>query len=94
VQSKQVLLFLNTFYAVCKSLFLIILGSLFLLLQACGIVIIAVAGWAKAGDHLTSLSILGGVIASGVFMLLIGLFGAFGAWKDLRKLLVLVSERF
>jgi len=56
---------------------------------ACGIIIIAVAAWAKAGSYVSSLAILGGVIATGVFMLLIGVFGFFGAWKDLRPLLVI-----
>ena len=62
-----------------------------LIAKACGIIIIAVAAWAKAGSYVSSLAILGGVIATGVFMLLIGLFGAFGAWKELRSLLVIVS---
>lgn len=55
----------------------------------CGIIIIAVAAWAKAGSYVSSLSILGGVIACGVFMLLIGGFGIFGAWKSVKGLLVL-----
>lgn len=55
----------------------------------CGIIVIAVAGWAKQGSYVSSLSILAGVIATGVFMLLIGAFGFFGAFKNVKKLLLL-----
>lgn len=61
-----------------------------LTVEACGIIIIAVGAWAKAGSYVSSLSILGGVIASGVFMLLIGGFGIFGALKSAKGLLILV----
>lgn len=66
-----------------------VLMALNVFYMACGVIIIAVAAWAKAGSFVSSLSILGGVIATGVFMLLLGGFGLFGGWKDLRPLLLL-----
>lgn len=56
---------------------------------ACGIVIIAVAAVAKGGSYVSNLTVLGAVIATGVFMLLIGGFGIFGAWKELRGFLII-----
>jgi len=55
----------------------------------CGIIIIAVAAVAKAGSYVSNLAILGAVIATGVFMLLIGGFGIFGAWKEIKSFLII-----
>lgn len=56
---------------------------------ACGIIIIAVAAVAKGGAYVSNLTILGAVIATGVFMLLIGTFGIVGAWKELKGFLII-----
>jgi MIP family channel proteins len=55
----------------------------------CGIIIIAVAAVAKGGAYVSNLTILGAVIATGVFMLLIGGFGLLGALKQIKSFLVI-----
>jgi hypothetical protein len=51
-----------------------------------------VAAVAKGGAYVSNLTILGAVIATGVFMLLIGGFGLLGALKQIKSFLVIVSS--
>ena len=55
----------------------------------CGLIIIIVAGVANSTHHVTDLGVLGGLIACGVFLLLISAFGYVGAKKSVRKLIFL-----
>jgi tetraspanin-13/31 len=48
------------------------------------IIIIAVAGVAKGQAYISTIGIIGGIIAVGVFLLIISILGAFGAWKKKR----------
>ncbi|XP_065174414.1 tetraspanin-31-like [Sycon ciliatum] len=72
----------------CSFLFfkyaLVLLNAFYLLV---GIILIAVAGAAKASAMFTSLSLLGGIVACGVFVLLVAILGLVGAFKHHQVLL-------
>lgn len=64
------------------------------LLQIVGIILISVAAAAKASSHFSSLSILGGIIASGVFLIAVAVLGVIGAVKHHQVILFFVSSPF
>lgn len=56
--------------------------------------LIGVAVYAKASAKITSLPILGGVIACGVFLLLVAVLGVVGAIRHSQVILFFVSFEF
>ena len=60
-------------------------------LQFIALVMICVAVYAKASSKITSLPILGGVVACGVFLLLIAIMGVAGAVRHSQVILFFVS---
>ena len=59
--------------------------------QFIALVLIGVAVYAKASAKITSLPILGGVIACGVFLLLVAVLGVVGAVRHSQVILFFVS---
>jgi len=60
-------------------------------LQFIALVVICVAVYAKVSAKITSLPILGGVIACGVFLLLVAIMGVVGAIRHSQVILFFVS---
>jgi len=60
-------------------------------LQLVGFILIGVATYAKAASVVTSLPIIGGIVACGVFLLIISIMGLIGAVKHHQVLLFFVS---
>ena len=61
------------------------------LLQFIALVLMGVAVYAKASAIITSLPILGGVVACGVFLLLVAILGVVGAVRHSQIILFFVS---
>ncbi len=59
-------------------------------MQVVGLIVIGVAAVARTDPALTTVSILGGIIAIGVFILILSLLGVLTVYKRIRGLLVLV----
>lgn len=59
--------------------------------QFIALVLIGVAVYAKASAKITSLPILGGIIACGVFLLLVAVLGVVGAVRHSQVILFFVS---
>lgn len=62
--------------------------------QFIALVLICVAVYAKVSAKITSLPILGGVIACGVFLLLVAIMGVVGAIRHSQVILFFVSFLF
>ena len=60
-------------------------------LQFIALILICVAVYAKVSAKITSLPILGGVIACGVFLLLVAIMGVVGAVRHSQVILFFVS---
>lgn len=65
--------------------------SLFCFSQLVGLLLIGVAAWGKGLGLVSSIHIIGGVIAVGVFLLLIAVAGLVGAMNHHQVLLFFVS---
>lgn len=63
----------------------------FFFLQFIALVLICVAVYAKVSSKITSLPILGGVVACGVFLLLVAIMGVAGAVRHSQVILFFVS---
>lgn len=87
--SKNALIFLNMGYVVSRPLrgcsdlrgFLFDISHSPDSLQMVAFVLIGVATYGKTSNVITSLEIVGGVVASGIFLLFIAVAGLFGALK-------------
>lgn len=103
---KYALIFLNVFYLVRTGLLMVQLTRqqtnlqnifffliCFCSLQIVGIALIAVAAASKASAMFTSLSVVGGIVACGVFLVLVAIFGLLGAVKHHQVVLFFVSSR-
>lgn len=66
-------------------------GEHFCFLQMVGLLLIAVAAWGKGFGLVSSIHIIGGVIAVGVFLLLISIVGLIGAIHHHQVMLFFVS---
>ena len=64
---------------------------IFSILQIVALILIGVAAYSRVVSIVVSLSLVGGVIASGVFLMLIAVIGYFGAIKHHQVLLFFVS---
>eukprot|EP00123_Amoebidium_parasiticum_P006657 comp17560_c0_seq1/m.17159 comp17560_c0_seq1/g.17159 ORF comp17560_c0_seq1/g.17159 comp17560_c0_seq1/m.17159 type:complete len:139 (-) comp17560_c0_seq1:16-432(-) len=65
-----------------------VLNAIYMLV---GISLIAVGGWAKASQQVSSLNIVGAVVACGVFLLLISIYGYIAAHRHRMAMLFFVS---
>lgn len=75
----------------CQYIYLIIVFIFIFRSQFIALVLIGVAVYAKVSAKITSLPILGGVIACGVFLLLVAIMGVVGAIRHSQVILFFVS---
>lgn len=84
--TRSALLAINVFY-MASSLFLV---SLFL--QVVSVVLVSMGAYAKSASMVTSVSVLGGIIAAGVLLFIVAALGIYGTRKHHQATLFFVSQ--
>ena len=60
-------------------------------IQVIAIILIAVAAVAKGKSYITTIGILGGIVFTGVFLLMTTILGVIGTWQHKKSFLLIVG---